>query len=76
MKDTSMLLLLAILGTGLAVSAADAVMVARHPVHPPRPVDCRETTEVRVLSTVGGVIVVMRSPSDCRNVMPPVLRSI
>jgi hypothetical protein len=46
----SMFPLLAVLGTGLALCAADAVMAARHQAGLSQPADCRVITDVRVLS--------------------------
>ena len=68
MKGMSMVPLLAVLAAGLAACAADAVMVVRHPVRHPRPVDCRRVTEVRVFGVADSAVVVLTTsrPSGCR----------
>ena len=47
MKAMSMFLLLAILGTGLALCAADGVAICRHPVRHPPAVNSRVLTQLR-----------------------------
>ena len=51
MKGMSMFPLLAVLGTGLALCAADAVLAARHRDRLSQPEDCRVITGVQVLRT-------------------------
>jgi len=47
MKGMSMFLLLAILGTGLVVCAADGIAICRHPVRRPRTANSRVLTQLR-----------------------------
>jgi hypothetical protein len=76
MKDISMLLLVAILGTGLVVCAAGAVTVSRRPAHPRRATDCPHTAEVQALGAAGGGVVLTSRPSRCRSLMPQVSRNV
>jgi hypothetical protein len=47
MKGVAMLSLLAILGTGLALCAADGIAICRHPVRRPPTVHSRRLTQLR-----------------------------